>query len=44
MRLRQNFELVRKLVEMGAGVKVLAPKSLIKEVKKKHQAALDQYK
>lgn len=43
MRLRQNFELVRKLVEMGAGVKVLAPESLITKVKKKHQAALDQY-
>ncbi len=44
LQLRQNFELTRKLVEMGAGVKVLAPASLIEKVKAKHQAALDQYK
>lgn len=44
MQLRPNFELTRKLVEMGAGVKVLAPKSLVDSVIAKHQAALDQYK
>ncbi|OJJ23393.1 hypothetical protein BKI52_03265 [marine bacterium AO1-C] len=44
MQLRPNFDLTRKLVEMGAGVKVLAPKSLVESVMAKHQAALDQYK
>ena len=44
IQLRPNFELTRKLVEMGASVKVLAPKSLVESVVAKHQAALDQYK
>jgi predicted DNA-binding transcriptional regulator YafY len=43
MRLIPNFELVRKLAEMGAGVRVLGPDFLVKEVKGYLQSAWEQY-
>lgn len=43
MELRPNYELTRKIVSMGNGVKVLQPASLVKKVKDYLQDALDQY-
>lgn len=44
MRLILNFELVRKLAEIGPGVRVLAPKSLVSQVRDYLASALAQYK
>lgn len=43
MWLIPNFELVRKLAEMGAGVKVLSPSFLTEEVKGYLKSAWEQY-
>lgn len=43
IELRPNYELTRKIVSMGKGVKVLQPQSLIEDVKKYLQDALEQY-
>ncbi|MGB0932081.1 MAG: WYL domain-containing protein, partial [Chitinophagales bacterium] len=44
MELRPNYELTRKIVSMGNGVKVLQPASLVEKVKEYLQDALAQYK
>lgn len=43
MRLIPNFELVRKLAEMGPGVRVISPRSLVEEIKKYLINALSHY-
>lgn len=43
MQLIPNFELVRKLAELGAGVRVVAPHTLVLEVKNYLEGALRQY-
>jgi predicted DNA-binding transcriptional regulator YafY len=43
MQLRLNFELTRKLVSFGKGVKVLQPKSLRNTIIKYFKGALNQY-
>lgn len=44
MRLVVNYELKRKIVGMGADVKVIQPTSLVESIKKIHQKALALYK
>lgn len=43
MRLRPNFELIRKLVSFGKGVKVIQPESLKNSIIKYFKDALNQY-
>lgn len=43
MNLIPNFELIRKLAELGSGVKVLAPNALAAEVQQYLKAGLAQY-
>ena len=43
MDLIVNYELVRKIVSLGKGVKVLAPQNLINDVKKYLNDAISQY-
>lgn len=39
-----NKEMVYELARLGAGVRVLAPERLVKEMKDFHEAALERYK
>lgn len=43
VKLIPNYELTSKLLSFGSGVKVIEPKDLKKEVKRKLKTALDQY-